>query len=415
MALSDRIIKALDVLKNGVDDNKVGHGNYYAPAMSAPFVRSSVDSFVSAAFNRIAVDCSSVEFNHVKIDPNTEKEVQLNSSLSSLMHLDTNIDQTFKYFIRDCINSMFGEGTFAITPISVKGVITLRVGYVRQWYPEYVELDLWNERQGKRDRLRVRKEDCAIVENPLYAVTSGTNATLKRLIEKMNQIDQIDAIVTSGKLDLILQTPNATTHNKFIKDAEGRVRDIEEQLANGKMGVAYIGPNERITQLNRPVSDTILPQIDKLSEAFHNQLGLTANVLNGTASETEMRAYYSRTIDPILTAIVEAMTKSFIKKSARDKGEKIVYYRDPFSLVPMTQLPDLLDKAGRNEYLTPNEGRRIMGFKPHSDPEADELKNRNMAPKGADVSGPRTKTGVGSDPDGETVKIGTNTDKGESE
>lgn len=414
MSIKDRIVVALDVLKNGVDDNTVGAGSYYSPQMSAPFVRSTVDSFASSAFNRIAVDCSAVNFHHVKIDPNTDKEKTIQSELTELLKLDTNIDQTFKDFIRDCVKSMFSEGSFAITPISVNGKLTLRVGYIRQWYPRHVELDLWNEKQGKRDHLRVLKEDCAIIENPLYSVTSGSNSTLKRLIEKMNQIDQIDAIAASGKLDLILQLPQAMTHDKFIKDADGRIEDIQSQLKNNRMGIAYIGANEQITQLNRPVSDTILPQIDKLTEAFHNQLGLTANVLNGTANETEMRAYYSRTIDPILTAIVEAMTKAFIKPANRKQGEKIVYYRDPFALVPMSQLPDLLDKAGRNEYLTPNEGRRIMGFKPHSDPEADELKNRNMAPKG---QAPSSSSRVSSDPDEveEPVKMGTNTDEGESE
>lgn len=388
MSLLDRITVAFDVFKNGVNASNLKTGSYYSAAMSAPSIRSSADSFASAAFNRIAVDASSVEFRHVKIDPITDKEVEMKSTLSDLMGLDTNIDQTFSQFIQDCVKSLFSEGSIAITPIQVKGKPTLRVGYIRQWYPEAIEIDVWNEYSGKRQPMHILKEDCAIIENPLYAINNGPNTTLRRLIEKMNQIDNVDAIMASGKLDVILQLPNAVDRGRLKDEADARLKLVQEQLKSHGSGMAYIGANERITQLNRPVSDTLLPQIDKLSESFHNQLGLTANVLNGTAGESEMRAYYSRTIDPMLKAIVNGMSKAFLTKTARSQGQKIVFYRDPFALVPMSQLPDLLDKISRNEIATPNEGRRIIGLKPSSDPDADILKNRNMAAKQEDANEP---------------------------
>lgn len=409
MSLLDRITVAYDVLKNGINRNDLRAGSAYSSTMSAPFIRSSVDSFASAAFNRIAVDASMVEFRHVKIDPITDKEEELKSVLSDLLGLDTNIDQTFQQFIQDCVKSLFSEGSIAITPIQVEGKPTLRVGFIRQWYPKAVEIDVWNEYEGRRQQMHVMKEDCAIVENPLYAVTNGPNATLKRLIEKMNQIDNVEAIMASGKLDLILQLPNAVDRGRLKDEAAERLQLVQDQLKSHGTGMAYIGANERITQLNRPVSDTLLPQIDKLSETFHNQLGLTANVLNGTAGESEMRAYYSRTIDPILKAILNAMSKAFLTKTARTQGQQIVFYRDPFALVPMSQLPDLLDKISRNEIATPNEGRRIIGLKPSADPEADVLKNRNMAAKQED----QPDSGKLIRPDWRSVKMGTNTDKGE--
>lgn len=390
MALFDRIAVAYEVIKSGIDPSNLGNGSSYSPSMSAAYVRSTVDSFASVAFSRIAADASTVDFSHVKMDPITDKEETLQTKISPLLGLDTNIDQTFKYFIRDFVKSLFSEGTAVIVPIQVSGKPTLRVGLVRQWYPRYVEVDVYNEFSGMREPLKVAKEDCSIIENPLYAVANGPNATLKRLLTKMNQIDQIDAIIASGKLDLILQMPTSLAHESFEDHAKDRLASLQAQLSTAGVAAAYIGANEKITQLNRPVSDTLLPQVEKLSEEFHNQLGLTANVLNGTASEEEMRNYYSRTVDVILTAIAEGMTKSFLTKTARTQGQCITYNRNPFALVPMSKLPELLETTSRAAIISPNEGRRIIGLKPSSDPDADVLKNRQM---------PDEKQGLGVSPE----------------
>lgn len=402
MSLTNRIAVAWDVFKSGVDPNRLRSGSSYSPDMSSIYVQSTVDSFASVAFSRIASDASAVDFNHVKIDAETDKETIMSSQLADLLGLDTNIDQTFKEFIRDFVKSLFNMGTAVIVPIDVRGKLTLRVGYVTQWYPDAVELNVYNEYSGNREPLRVYKEDCSIIQNPLYAVANGPNTTLNRLITKMNQIDQIDAILSSGKLDLILQLPYSLANEEFEKQAKERLVSLQNQLSTTGVAAAYIATNEKITQLNRPVSDTLLPQVEKLAEEFHNQLGLTRNVLNGTASEEEMRNYYSRTIDIILTAITEGMTKAFITKTARTQGQKVAYYRNPFALVPMSQLPDLLDKAGRGAYISPNEGRRFLGLKPSSDPDADKLKNRQM---------PDEKQGLAPDPDNaKIIKMDANTD-----
>ena len=403
MSLTNRIAVAWDVFKSGVDPNRLRSGSTYSPDMSSIYVQSTVDSFASVAFSRIASDASAVDFNHVKIDAETDKETIMSSQLADLLGLDTNIDQTFKEFIRDFVKSLFNMGTAVIVPIDVRGKLTLRVGYVTQWYPDAVELNVYNEYSGNREPLRVYKEDCSIIQNPLYAVANGPNTTLNRLITKMNQIDQIDAILSSGKLDLILQLPYSLANEEFEKQAKERLVSLQNQLNTTGVAAAYIATNEKITQLNRPVSDTLLPQVEKLAEEFHNQLGLTRNVLNGTASEEEMRNYYSRTIDIILTAITEGMTKVFITKTARTQGQKVAYYRNPFALVPMSQLPDLLDKAGRGAYISPNEGRRFLGLKPSSDPDADKLKNRQM---------PDEKQGLAPYPDNaKIIKMDANTDR----
>ena len=402
MSLTNRIAVAWDVFKSGIDPNRLRSGSSYSPDMSSIYVQSTVDSFASVAFSRIASDASAVDFNHVKIDASTDKEEIMTSELSALLGLDTNIDQTFKEFIRDFVKSLFNMGTAVTVPIQVRGRTTLRVGYVTQWYPDAVELNVYNEYSGNREPLRVYKEDCSIIQNPLYAVANGPNTTLNRLITKMNQIDQIDAILSSGKLDLILQLPYSLANEEFEKQAKERLVSLQNQLNTTGVAAAYIATNEKITQLNRPVSDTLLPQVEKLAEEFHNQLGLTRNVLNGTASEEEMRNYYSRTIDIILTAITEGMTKAFLTKTARTQGQKVAYYRNPFALVPMSQLPDLLDKAGRGAYISPNEGRRFLGLKPSSDPDADKLKNRQM---------PDEKQGLAPDPDNaKIIKMDANTD-----
>lgn len=388
MSWLNRLTKAWDVLTNNVD-KPFNYGNSSSGPMHRNVaVRSTVDSFASAAFNRIAVDASMVEFLHVKIDANTEKEtVMTDGNLSKYLKLDANIDQTGRQLIQDIVYSMFDEGVVAVVPIDVNGKGSLRVGRIVQWYPKYVTVELYNELTGMKQQITVEKASTAIIENPLYAVINGPNTTLRRLITKMNQIDQIDSIVSSGHVDLLLQMPMKLQSEKQKEVAKERIEGLTKQLSDSRFGIAYIDATEKVTQLNRPVSDTLLPQIDKLTEAFYNQLGLSMNVLNGTANEAEMRAYYTRAIDPIVSAIAEAFTKAFISPTARTQGQKVVFYRDPFKLVPIEQIPEIIDKTSRNEVMTPNEGRRILGLRPSKDPEADVLKNRNMAAKNTTESG----------------------------
>lgn len=383
MGIRDRLTKAWDVLTNP-EENRIVQAGYSSsrPMFRNVAVRSTVDSFASAAFNRIAIDASMVDFIHVEVDKETQKEKHIeDSDISKCLGLDANLDQTGRQLIQDLVYSMFDEGVVAVVPIQVGDNITLRVGRILDWFPDAIRVETYNEKIGEKQQIVVPKDSTAILENPLYAIINGPNTTLRRLITKMNQIDQVDAYTSSGQLDLILQLPTALYASKQTKAADARLKEVQEQLTNSTLSMAYIDANEKITQLNRPVSNTLLPQIDKLTEMFYNQLGLTANVLNGTASESEMRAYYSRAIDPIVTAIAEVFTKSFLEPEEKALGQKIVFYRDPFKLVPIEQIPDIIDKTSRNEVMTPNEGRRILGLRPSDDPEADVLKNRNMAAK----------------------------------
>ncbi len=383
MALINRISAAIDGFRYGSKNDSVftGTTSGSGPLHRSIAVRSTVDSFASAAFNRIAMDACMVEFNHVKMDAEDKEAIYTNTELANCLGLYANIDQTGRQLIQDIVLSMFDEGVVAVVPISVDGKITLRVGRVTDWMPTSVRVECYNEVSGRLDQMVVDKDSTAIIENPLYAVVNGPNTTLRRLVTKINQIDQLDAILSSGQLDIIIQLGVPLHTEKQEEAAKVRMENMSKQLANNRYGVSYIDGNERITQLNRPANDSLLPQIDKLTELFHNQLGLTPNVFNGTASETETRAYYVRTIDPIVTAIAEAFTKAFITKTALTQGQKVSYYRDPFKLVAIEQIPDIIDKTGRNEVMSPNEGRKILGLRPSKDPEADKLKNRNMAPK----------------------------------
>lgn len=389
MGLKDKLTKVWDVLTNPEEQQIVSAGySSSRPMFRNIAVRSTVDSFASAAFNRIAIDASMVDFIHVAVEKDTQKERVIDDSdVARCLGLDANLDQTGRQLIQDIVYSMFDEGVVAVVPLDVNGRITLRVGRILDWFPTAIRVETYNEKIGEKQQIVVPKDSTAIIENPLYAIINGPNTTLRRLITKMNQIDQIDAYTSSGQLDLILQLPTALYASKQTKTADARLKEVTEQLKNNNLGMAYIDANEKITQLNRPVSNTLLPQIDKLTEMFYNQLGLTANVLNGTASEAEMRAYYSRAIDPIVTAIAEVFTKSFLEPEEKASGEKIVFYRDPFKLVPIEQIPDIIDKTSRNEVMTPNEGRRILGLRPSDDPEADVLKNRNMAAKNESPAG----------------------------
>lgn len=350
----------------------------------------SSTSYVSTIFNRIAIDAAVTKFKHVKINPDNQDETDMPSALNNCLTVEANIDQSSIQFFHDIVYSMFDEGVVAVVPVetSLSPIITgsydilnMRVGKIRTWFPQHVEVELYNERTGQNERITMAKKDVAIIENPLYAVVNSDNSTLKRLIRKLNQLDNIDDWADSGRLDLLISVPYGikTTQQRVM--AEQRIKDIEAQLASGRNGIAYIDGTEKATQLNRPVNSQLLETINNLSQQLYNQLGLTKSVFDGSAREQELRTYYSRTIDPILDNIIAEFSRKFLTKTARTQGQRIIYYRDMFKTVPIDIVAKLGDTLRRNEIATTNEIRRVIGFKTSNDPRADELFNPNIADK----------------------------------
>lgn len=350
----------------------------------------SSTSYVSTIFNRIAIDAAVTKFKHVKINPDNQDETDMPSALNNCLTVEANIDQSSIQFFHDIVYSMFDEGVVAVVPVETSlspmitgsyDILNMRVGKIRTWFPQHVEIELYNERTGQNERITMAKKDVAIIENPLYAVVNSDNSTLKRLIRKLNQLDNIDDWADSGRLDLLISVPYGikTTQQRLM--AEKRIKDIEAQLASGRNGIAYIDGTEKATQLNRPVNSQLLETINNLSQQLYNQLGLTKSVFDGTAREQELRTYYSRTIDPILDTVIAEFSRKFLTKTARTQGQRIIYYRDMFKTVPIDIVAKLSDTLRRNEIATTNEIRRVIGFKTSNDPRADELFNPNIADK----------------------------------
>lgn len=348
----------------------------------------TTSSFASTIFNRIAIDASMVRFKHVKVDPENEDETNINSGLNNCLTVEANIDQNYIQFIHDIVYSMFDEGVVAVVPVETTldpaltggyDILTMRVGKITRWHPLHVEIELYNEKRGLSERITMAKKDVAIIENPLYSVVNGDNSTLKRLMRKLSQLDNLDELVSSGRLDLLISVPYAVKTDMQKKLAEERIAFIEQQLAKGRNGIAYIDGTEKVTQLNRPANSQLLENIQTLSQQFYNQLGLTASIFDGTAKEAELRTYYTRAIDPILEIIVAEVSRKFLTKTARTQGHKIVYYRDMFKMVPVETIATLGDTLRRNYIASANEIRKVIGFKPSNDPRADELFNPNIA------------------------------------
>lgn len=347
----------------------------------------STSSFAGAVFNRIAIDVATTTFNHVKIDAETEDRKTMDSGLNYCLTTEANLDQSASAFIQDLVYSMFDEGVVAVVPVdttlspNVTGgydVNTLRVGKIVKWYPEHVKVKLYNEKKGTDQEVYLPKKATAIIENPLYPVTNGENSVLQRLIRKIAQLDDFDQRASSGQLDLIIQLPYSMKTETQKTNAKERIKDIEDQLNSNRHGVAYIDGTEKVVQLNRPANDQLPSTIESLTQMFYDQLGLTANIVSGTASEAEVRTYYSRTIDPIIEFILEEFNRKFLTKTARTQGHTIEAYRDMFKFVSINALADMSDKFRRNSILTANEIRRIMKLKTHNDPRANELYNPNM-------------------------------------
>lgn len=348
--------------------------------------RGNERSIITSIFNRIALDAAAVKINHCKIDENGRFESIIKSSLNECLTVEANIDQTSRAFIQDAVMSMFDEGSVALVPVdttinpNITGaydVCTMRTGKILEWRPQSVKVRVYNDRTGVKEDIELPKKSVAIIENPLYAVMNEPNSTLQRLIRKLNLLDVIDEQSGSGKLDLIVQLPYVVKSPTRKEQAEKRRKDIEEQL-KGPYGIAYVDGTEKIIQLNRPVENNLMKQIEYLMNMLYSQLGITQAILDGTADEQTMLNYYSRTIEPILSAIVDEMKRKFLTKTARTKMQTITFFRDPFTLVPINNIADIADKFTRNEILTSNEIRQIIGMRPSKDPKADELRNSNL-------------------------------------
>ena len=352
------------------------------------FTRGNEKSIVTAVFNRIALDTAAVSIEHVRLDDNDRYIYSMSSKLNNCLTLEANIDQTGRALIQDVVMSMLDEGCVAIVPTDTTydptktdsyDIAALRVGKIITWYPNMVQVRVYNERTGRKEDIILPKKMVAIIENPLYAVVNEPNSTLKRLVYKMNLLDVLDERNSSGKLDLIIQLPYIVKTEARKQQAENRRKSIEDQLVGSKYGIAYTDGTERITQLNRPVENNLSSQVNDLTSMLYSQLGITDTILNGTADEKTMMNYYSRTIEPILSAITLEMKRKFLTKTARSQKQSIVFFKDPFKLVPVTEIATIADTFTRNEIMTSNEVRQIIGMKPSNDPTADELRNKNLS------------------------------------
>ena len=362
--------------------------SYYHRPDRIQFTRGNERSIATAVYNRIAMDVAAVGIRHVKLDENGRYSSDIDSGLNKCLNLEANIDQTGRAFIQDVVMSMLDEGCVAIVPVdtsmdpTVSGsysIDSMRTGKIVQWYPQHVKVRLYNDRTGKKQEVTLPKSTVAIIENPLYAVINEPNSTMQRLIRKLSLLDVTDEQTASGKLDLIIQLPYVIKTQSKRDEAERRRKEIERQLAGSKYGIAYADGTERITQLNRSVENNLMKQIEYLTEMLYSQLGITQAVMDGTADEKTMLNYNNRSIEPIVSAIVDELKRKFLTKTARSQGQSIMMFRDPFKLVPVDNIAEIADKFTRNEIMTSNEFRQVIGMKPSNDPKADQLVNANIS------------------------------------
>ena len=365
----------------------IGYGYSYRPDRFR-LTRGNERSIVTSVYNRIALDVAAIDIKHVQLDAEGQFCDVAQSGLNNCLSTEANLDQTGRAFIQDAVMSMMDEGCIAIVPVDTDDdpddttgyqILSMRVGRIRDWYPKHIRVELYNEETGRKQDIVVPKSTVAIVENPLYAVINEPNSTMQRLIRKLNLLDAVDEQSSSGKLDLIIQLPYVIKTEARRKQAEKRRKDIEQQLAGSKYGIAYTDGTERITQLNRSLENNLMKQIEYLTSMLYSQLGITQSILDGTADDKTMLNYYNRTIEPIIAAIVDEMKRKFLSKTARSLNKSIKFFRDPFKLVPVADLAEISDKFTRNEIATSNEIRQVIGWKPSDDPKADELRNSNLS------------------------------------
>lgn len=376
------------------DYQDIGMGYSYRPDRPR-FSRGNERSIVTSVYNRIALDVAAITIQHVRLDDNGRFLEVIPSGLNNCLTLEANIDQTSRAFIQDVVMSMFDEGCVAIVPVDTTknpdvtesyDIDTMRTGKILEWYPRHVKVRVYNDRTGQKEDIIMSKETVAIVENPLYAVINEPNSTMQRLIRKLNLLDVVDEQSSSGKLDLIIQLPYVIKTDARRQQAEKRRRDIEDQLSGSKYGIAYTDGTERITQLNRSVENNLLKQVEYLTSMLYGQLGITATILDGSADDKTMLNYNNRSVEPIVSAIVDAMKRTFLTKTARSQLQSIMFFRDPFKLVPVADLAEIADKFTRNEIMTSNEIRQVVGMKPSDDPKADELRNANINQSNVEIA-----------------------------
>lgn len=387
-SLRSRIKSAWNVFMNKDPSREfrdTGIGYSYRPDRPR-FSRGNERSIVTSVYNKIALDVAAVAIRHVRLDDNGRYLEDIDSGLNNCLSLEANLDQTGRALIQDLVMSMFDEGCVALIPVDTDTdpetgafkINSMRTGKILEWKPRHVRVRAYDERTGKKEDIIVPKETTAIIENPLYAVINEPNSTMQRLIRKLNLLDIVDEQSSSGKLDLIIQLPYVIKTEARRQQAENRRKDIEDQLSGSKYGIAYTDGTERITQLNRSVENNLMKQIEYLTSMLYSQLGITTTILDGTADEQTMLNYNNRTIEPILSAIVDEMKRKFLSKTARSQKQSIMFFRDPFRLVPVNNLAEIADKFTRNEIMTSNEIRQVIGMKPSDDPKADELRNSNI-------------------------------------
>ncbi len=388
LSFSSRLRHAWDVFRNReptYDFQDTGPSSSYRPDRTR-LSGGNERSIITSIFNRIALDVSSINIKHCRIDENGRFKESINSGIDSCLNLEANIDQTGRAFIQDVVMSMLDEGCVAIVPIETTfdpiltgsyDITSMRTGKILEWYPQHIKVRIYNERTGKQEDIKIPKSMAAIIENPLYSVINEPNSTMQRLIRKLVLLDSVDEATRSGKLDMIIQLPYVIKSEARKAQADKRRKDIEEQL-KGPYGIAYVDGTEKIIQLNRPLENNLMKQIEYLTNLLYSQLGVTQEVLNGTANEQTMLNYNSRTIEPIISAIVDEMKRKFLTKTARTQNQTITFFRDPFRLVPVNDIAEIADKFTRNEILTSNEIRQIIGMKPSDDPKADKLVNSNL-------------------------------------
>lgn len=402
---TDRLRHAWNAFSNRTVDEEFSYGppSFGSSPSRTPMRYSNERSIISSIYTRLSVDFADIRLKHVRLDDDGRYKEDMESGLNDCLTLEANLDQSARAFRQDIALTLFDKGVVAIVPVdttldpSVSGswdVKTLRVGTVTGWYPEKVRVNVWNQARQRREDIVLDKRFVAIVENPFYTVMNEPNSTLQRLIRKLNLLDAVDEQSGSGKLDIIIQLPYVVKSETKKQQAEERAASIEAQLKGSKYGIAYADATEKITQLNRPAENNLLKQVEYLTQLLYSQLGLTEDIMNGTADEQSMLNYNQRTIIPIVDAVVEGMLRSFLTKTARSQGQSIMYFWDPFKLAPLGTIAEVADKFARNEVLTSNEIRQVLGRKPAKDPKADKLINSNMP---SDPKPPQTQTPTNQD------------------
>lgn len=414
MGLLSRFRNAWNVFKNKDPTLSIDTGpGYWARPDRMRFSRGNERSIITAVFNRIAMDVAAIPIQHVRTDENGRYKETIQSHINNCLTLEANLDQTGRAFIQDAVQSMFDEGCVALVPIDSDDepkdsgnfpVYTIRTGRIVEWFPEYIKVNVYNELTGKREDIKVLKSTTAIIENPMYSVMNEPSSTMQRLARKLALLDVVDEQASSGRLDMIIQLPYVIKTPARREQAEIRRKDIERQLAEGKYGIAYTDGTERITQLNRPVENNLMKQIEYLTNLLFSQVGVTQAILDGSADEQAMMNYTNRILEPILSAFVDEMKRKFLTNTARTQHQTFMYFREPFRLISSSDIAEIADKFTRNEIMTSNEIRQIIGMKPSDDPSADELRNKNLsAPAGSQPGAGPTEAGPGLSPELEAL------------